>query len=550
MPDNEINIDNTTPVPNVGEPEIRFIDPSPSINQAWATRMLNEEMERFTARAFATPHVVVTGSAGFIPYAKTLTKESGKVSKNNTVKLFESGTKCKVENAVYVSRIEGWFSKDDPNIHRDILDSTDYISTDPKFVNYFKHKLCVVYSGIDEKGNLINPTYTVSTKVSTYFPVVYNSSISSIYGCANFIALHLVNNSTFKEYYKESLRDGVFYSINDFDKKWAEKNTKIQYRKCKSTFKLAETSNIPTTYMKTLGKKYSFGLEIETSSGFLPTYLDTILDYSAVHDGSLKDSDGHTWGGEYVTGVFKGDRGLLQSKLLCNELSKRCLINSLCGVHTHIGDVNFTKENIVLMYYLYKKLEDEIFSMLPISRRKNEYCKKLPEHSISLKEITSNYNFMIDYYYNEVISILSQTDGCSTYVNKKKDHPKGHKCNYDRSTARYCWVNFIPAVFDTRGNGVQTIEFRPHSATTSYYKIKNWLLICMALVDIVENHKDSIYKDPNLSLGKIIRIVYPKHCDKLLDYIEKRINKFSSKDNEESDYTDNEVDELVTIKNI
>lgn len=485
------------------------------------------------------------------PFGTVIKKDMRKINKDGTVVLCENGKVVKEEEAVYVSRLDGWFLKDTPDLHQDILNPNVHFLLNKKYIQQFVGLLKIVYTDINEKGELINPKYTSTDLCQFVYASLYPFN-RNIFNAPEYIDLRLLNNTTFKEYYKESLLNGQFYHLHIFDPKYSQKHPKYQYRKCKSRFKTEVDDIKPTTYIKTLGKQYSFGLEIETSSGYLPPYLDTIIDYSAVHDGSLKDPDGHTYGGEYVTGVLKGDKGLLQTKMLCNEVSKRCLINHLCGVHTHIGGVNFTKENIVLMYYLYSKLEKEIFSMLPKSRRDNEYCRKLPKLSIDLKEMTSvsQYMFLTDYYYNQIIAILSQKDGFSEHVNKKRDHPRGHKCSYDHSTARYCWVNFIPAVFDTRGNGISTIEFRPHSATTSYYKIKNWLLICMALVDVIENHKNVIYTDPNISLSKVIELSYPKDNKKLLDYIEKRINKFSSKDNEESDYTDNEVDENVTIKNI
>lgn len=480
-------------------------------------------------------------------YYAGLENDMKKINDDGTVTLFEERKNIPQAEAVYVNRIQGWFPKNHPDLHQDAITKDRYFIINKKYDDYYKGMLKIVYTGINDKGNLINPKYTDYPQPQFYYP---QTNAYNVYGAQSFIDMSLLNNETFRKFYKESLFSGAFYHVNDFNKEEERKHPKAQYRKCRSNYR-SEGDGKPTTYIKTHGKKYSFGLEIETSSGYLPPYLDNLLDYSAVHDGSLRDEEGHTYGGEYVTGVLRGDKGLLQLKMLCNELSKRCMVNHRCGVHTHIGDVNFTKETIVLMYYLYSRLENEIFAMLPKSRRKNEYCRKLKPVNIDLDNIIKNYNMSVDAYYNDVIAILAQTNGVDRKVNKKKDHPKGHKCNYDHSTARYCWVNFIPAVFDTRkGSGVYTIEFRPHSATTSYIKIKNWLLICMALVDIVVNHKGAIYNNPNISLNEIIMTVYPKEGKKLLDYIEKRVNKFSSKEGEEIDYTDNEVDETITIKNL
>jgi len=326
---------------------------------------------------------------------------------------------------------------------------------------------------------------------------------------------------------------------------------------------LKSVENKPKTYLNTLGKQYTFGIEIETISGFLPEYLDSELFTSAVHDGSLRDPEtGNVYGGEYVSDVLEGDQGMSVLKKLCYQLTKRCLVDKKCGVHVHIGNVNFNKENVVLMYYLYQKLQDEVFSMLPISRRKNEYCRYLDPINISIKNILSNRKFFIDLYYNHIISTLSKKDFSNKLINKKRDHPKGFKCGYDHSAARYCWVNFIPAVFDTRKsskpikelkghftNPIQTIEFRPMQASTSYTKIKSWMLICFGLVSVVENNKQLLYNNPNVSLTDVIKEVYGNKGEDLIKYIEARKQKF--KENSEivefSDYQDNELDDNFKI---
>lgn len=211
------------------------------------------------------------------------------------------------------------------------------------------------------------------------------------------------------------------------------------------------------------------------------------------------------------------------------------------------------------MYALYTSIQEEIYSMLPKSRRKNEYCRRLDILPIDVNEINpkaENRSYNIDRFYSEIILYLSKKDYNNKNINKKKDHPKGFKCNYDHSTARYCWVNFIPSVFNTRGNEIYTIEFRPMQASTSYVKIKNWLLICMALVDVVENHKQFIYENisKGISLNSIIKTCYPKDSKKLISYIEERKNKFSESNGsikvETEDYQENELDDNFKLKDL
>ena len=361
----------------------------------------------------------------------------------------------------------------------------------------------------------------------------------------------LLANATFNKFYAEDYYTGVFKlksEIEPFVKQMRVDGIKFNAP--------SDNNNLPTTYHNTYGKRYSFGLEIETISGLVPAHVLAPLNCSSVHDGSLRDTENnHPYGKEYVTDVLMGDRGLLKLKKLCNELTKRCLVNHQCGVHVHLSNINFNKENIVLMYYLYHKLQREIFTMLPKSRRNNTYCRFLDSRPIinfNIKDLQSfNRDYAIDVTYEAIVRYVSANNNPSKKVNKKNDHPKGYKCGYDHDSARYCWVNFVPALFNTRKNKIYTIEFRPAPGSTSYIKIKNWLLICMALVDIVENHKRFIYENSNLSLAKILTEVYGQKANKLIAWVDKRIAKFNDAEFTENDeYADNELDNNVSLKNL
>lgn len=264
--------------------------------------------------------------------------------------------------------------------------------------------------------------------------------------------------------------------------------------------------------------------------------------------------------GEYVTDVLKGDLGLLQTKRLMNAIADRCLINKQCSVHLHLGGINFSKENVILMYYMFKQLESQIFSMFPHSRRTNEYCRVLPDINIDITSIIPNMvdnttrKYMIDEYYDKIIKILSSIEeGCSSSVNKRNNHPKGSKCGYDHSTARYCWVNLIPSVFNIRGNSAYTVEFRIHSATKSYTKVKNWLLICMGLMDYIENYKLEFYKNyKHLDIYDIMKTVYGNKSEFICEYITKRIIKFEveTDPNLGDDIEEVIIDNDLSIKNL
>ena len=372
-----------------------------------------------------------------------------------------------------------------------------------------------------------------------------------------FIPINLIP----KEHFKECINDGRFYHTKYLKQM---PNKPAVYRGADAIKKIKSTPDIKdqlkygiksSTYLVTEGKRYTFGAEIETSAGHLPGYLDQDLNYEAVHDGSLRDENGKVWGGEYVTGVLTGDSGFLQLKRLCNELSKRCQINKKCGVHIHIGGVNFNKEFIVYLYKLALDLEKEIYAMLPKSRNGNEYCRPLHKFTFDLNRKFNSpmdYNMHIDDKYSMLLNHIAHVERFDpSRMNKKTQHPLGNKCGYNHSTARYCWLNLVPAMFDTRGNGAYTIEIRNHSATLSYTKIKNWTLITMAMMWFAENEKQYIANN-KVSLSTVIMKAYPKKGQALLNYIYERTAKFSldSITEETNDYSEREINNQLTLTTI
>jgi hypothetical protein len=239
-------------------------------------------------------------------------------------------------------------------------------------------------------------------------------------------------------------------------------------------------------------KPYTFGVEIETSGGCVP--IDEIvskhINVKSVRDGSIS-------GGEYVTGVLKGDQGFVNLKKLTSILTRNCSINTECGIHVHLGNFSFSKENIIFAYILCTMLEPELMDMMPNSRRDNRYCTALRRDLFNIqdivnickptteskehKELTDTvysklYNYLlsnnigitgyssrgvgrqvrelvgldnngIPQYGNVVSRVLSDhNDSSGRSSIRKRQHPGGHY-GLGHNTARYNWLNIIPCNF-------------------------------------------------------------------------------------------------------
>lgn len=308
------------------------------------------------------------------------------------------------------------------------------------------------------------------------------------------------------------------------------------------------------TYLAFEGIDFSYGLELETVSGCIYTselskgnHED--LNFAGVFDGSLRDEDGSgPWGQEYITGVLKGDAGLIQANKIVNLLSKYCTVDSRTAFHVHIGSLKWNSEDIVFAYILGLMIENEIMSIMPISRRNNQYCKNLigmPKSSINLLKNSKSkeeYKIAITSLYNRIFNIVGREGAPNKYSNKRTRHPKGRHGGYDRnSDHRYSWLNFTNIIFNQRDDmSEKTIEYRCHPGTLSFVKIYNWVKICMAITAFVRLGKKDILKaiksNKAITLECILKRVYKRSSSSLINYIELRKDLFSTDSNENEDY--------------
>lgn len=168
--------------------------------------------------------------------------------------------------------------------------------------------------------------------------------------------------------------------------------------------------------------------------------------WKIVSDSSINGDNGF----EIVSPILEGEAGLEELKKVCEALTEvRAKINKSCGMHVHfdasgmgIGEV----KNLMLNYAAY---ENHIDSILPNSRRgnTNTYCQSLKNDKAKIEAATG-------------IRELANAIG-----------------------TRYRKINLQS--FVRHGS----IEFRQHSGTVEFEKIKNWVLFLHNLVDFSKKKK-------------------------------------------------------------
>lgn len=313
----------------------------------------------------------------------------------------------------------------------------------------------------------------------------------------------------FTNKFREQLRDGMFYDINDiqainFNKKFKPKS---EYKRslpynCKDVInKYTEDYNNNNIQLNSTIEKYgsvvrdlSFGLEFETTRGNIPDRLSKPLGLIPLRDGSIS-------GIEYVTIPLSGKKGLQAIVNSCNLLKQRTSYDDSCALHLHIGGIPRTMEFILALYKTLIHIQDEVYSMFPLYKKynfgvkQNDYTKQIPsdillnqmDKVINKSNIVDNFDVLFKYLSQGVSfkgnhSLLDDVDG----------HPSDPRGNRKwQVQTRYLWCNMIPLIFDNK----QTVEFRIHTPTFEVNKVLNYIVMCSNIINFVKDNTNSILSD-------------------------------------------------------
>ena len=124
---------------------------------------------------------------------------------------------------------------------------------------------------------------------------------------------------------------------------------------------------------------YSFGLEFETSRGYIP-------EDKCFKNGLIPLRDGSISGLEYSTVVLEGKQGINTLKRAVKDLNNYTLYDENCSLHMHLGGFPLDEKKIWSLYkYIYKfqffiqpYISEYAFETHYFKHNHKDYCKKLP----------------------------------------------------------------------------------------------------------------------------------------------------------------------------
>jgi len=256
--------------------------------------------------------------------------------------------------------------------------------------------------------------------------------------------------------------------------------------------------------------KYTFGVEFETSMGYIPQDI-------LFRDGLIPLRDGSITGLEYSTVILNAKTGINLLSQQVETLKEFTFYNKECSLHIHLGGYPVDEKAIFLLYTVACMLEGDLASYVPkytfcTSRYKasgKDYCNLLPRYST----------------FNAMYTAIAQQEYPG---NLYEPHP----CDQDRSHkwdchARYVWCNILNMICYDKG---KTVEFRFLRPTYNFYKIYLWLYIfngilsfCEMAYNKVKHMSDiemirAIKKSYNITLSCIMNEVYPTEIADVINY--------------------------------
>lgn len=291
----------------------------------------------------------------------------------------------------------------------------------------------------------------------------------------------------------------VFPAVKDNSRKYYSASQHPDFDKlCKKEYATSDKFN----FMK---NKFTYGFELETSAGQFILKNPEDYGFMTLYDGSIT---GHEYASvPLVPAQFK----TLED--FCAELQKNHLTNRFCSVHVHVGNVPYSAKNLLAIYSLFYRLQDELHSIVSPFKKDlkflsnklrgeaKDHCQYLPKLPAPNIE---NFHAAFFRWSGLDISDYRTTKSAKILTDVQKWNVE----------SRYFFVNFTNYCFKEGG----TIELRLLQGSLNSDRILNWTLINSAIIEYALNNIDKILDArEKIFLEDCISAVYPARVAKTLN---------------------------------
>ena len=237
---------------------------------------------------------------------------------------------------------------------------------------------------------------------------------------------------------------------------------------------------------------YTFGLEYETSAGYIPQEELYRVGLIPLRDGSIT-------GIEYSTIVLGGNKGINALREQLKVLREYTIFDQDCSLHIHFGHFKLSPQVLFRLNNLFASSDIGYYSVpwaFETNRYKSNgksYCKM----NVPFSDFNSLYR---TYVGREFFGDLFQPHPSDTSGDRKWN-----------VVSRYKALNLINAIcYDN----AKTAEFRFLRPSYNFDKILVWIFVLGAFIKYAEDTKVRAIK--NISVERIIKTVYSAELAQVL----------------------------------
>lgn len=338
-----------------------------------------------------------------------------------------------------------------------------------------------------------------------YYPTSFNGFLLILFNYSKDIqheecdVVCLVDNEENRKYLEFSNLSGYYFIKRQFSKELAFRHMHLKgrgsfpysfrkYYEALESFNLFNGKQVVLQnkqYNLSKYLKYTFGIEFETSCGYLPEDI-------CFRDGLIPLRDGSIGGLEYSTVVMNGNNGLNLLKQQTDSLTKHTYFNKECALHMHFGGYPVNEKAIFTLYCVCVYLEQHLSRYIPrysfktsmYKKTEKDYCNELPR--------VESFKMLYEH-------IANQKYQGSLIEPHPNDVERNHKWDCH---SRYVWCNLLNMVcFDK----CKTVEFRFLRPTFNFNKIYLWIAIFNGILLFAEKKYKKVENDSDLAIANYIR---------------------------------------------
>lgn len=271
-----------------------------------------------------------------------------------------------------------------------------------------------------------------------------------------------------------------------------------EYGACKNLLNFENKQRLykePVNYKFAKDLKYSFGIEFETTGGYISNEM-------CFADGLIPLRDGSISGIEYSTVPLRGLFGINLLKQQLEHLKEYTDFNKECALHIHFGGFPVEEKYLCALWRIWNVVQFELLQYLPkFSYNTNKYKANCKSYCAPLPDF-NKFNDMYEYVANDTYhGDLHQPHVYDlTRERKWQIHSRYHNMNL---------VNMM--CYDT----AKTIEFRFLRPTYNFEKIMTYIYLLQAVLEYAKAFADNrtlcdVEKDklPFCEIAHILHSVY------------------------------------------